>query len=134
MHAGLCDLTASVTARLLDSVADVHDLRDAGYDMAGNWYLGMALEHLTKTMKMSVEGAPFRLPFFMRPIARWILFRTALEGGTTRLPLPTNKHLRPTGDADIDGEIATCEAVVGQVMDRSIARTVARRLSFAPQI
>jgi len=75
--------TKNVTGRrvlrfstLDDILADAERLAAGRVRALGNWSLGEALAHLARTMKMSLDGASFRVPFFMRWIAR--LFKNRL--------------------------------------------------------
>ncbi len=104
---------------LSDTVAEAHRLRDGGYQMVGNWNLGQACSHLTKTLRMSVEGAPFSLPFFMRPIARALVLGKVMNGAPTGLPLKTVKVLQPDESIDVDAEVDQYEQLVAKIMDPS---------------
>lgn len=104
---------------LPETVAEAHRLRDGGYQMVGNWNLGQACSHLTKTLRMSVEGAPFSLPFFMRPIARALVLGKVMKGAPTNLPLKTVKAFEPDGSIDIDAEVSQYEQWVAKIMDPS---------------
>lgn len=101
---------------LPDTVQEVHRLHDLGYTMAGNWDLAKACQHLSKTMRMSIEVAPFSLPFFIKPVARWILFRSVMTGKPTRLPLKTAPAFRPDDAADPATEVAEYETLVEEIM------------------
>lgn len=101
---------------LRETVDEARDLQQRGYTQVGNWDLGKACQHLTKTMRMSIEGAPFRLPFFLRPIARRILFGKVMSGKPTRLPLKTAPQFRPVDAFDVTQEIDEYVELVQKVM------------------
>lgn len=101
---------------LRDSVAEVHRLNESGYVKAGNWDLAQMCQHLSKSARIAIEGAPFSLPSFLKPVARWLLFDTIMKGQRTRLPLITAPQFRPEASPDADQEIAEYESLVNQVM------------------
>ncbi len=101
---------------LPDSVAEVHRLNELGYAKAGNWDLAQMCQHLSKSMRIAIEGAPFRLPFFLQPVARWMLYDTVMKGQRTRLPLITAPQFRPDASPDAKSEIAEYETLVNTVM------------------
>ncbi len=101
---------------LRDTVREVHRLHDSDYTMVGNWDLAKACRHLSKTLRMSIEGAPFNLPFFLKPVARWVLFRSVMSGTPTRLPLKTVKQFSPEDAADVEAEVADYEEMVEKIM------------------
>ena len=102
--------------RLEDSLAEIHALHKSGYEMAGNWDLSKACQHLMKTLRMSIEGAPFSLPFFLQPVARFILFRTVMEGKPTRLALKTVPQFLPDSTSDVVKDMADYELFVQKVL------------------
>ena len=102
---------------LRETLAEVDRLNDSGYTMVGNWNLGKACQHLSKTMRMSIEGAPFSLPFFLKPVARKLLFGKIMSGAPTRLPLKTVRQFRPDVLVDTDHEISEYQRLVNQIMD-----------------
>ena len=109
---------------LRDSVEEIHRLSQTGYTKAGEWNLSQACQHLSKTMKMSREGSPFNLPFFLKPVARWMLFGNILAGKPTRLPLTTAPQFKPEdvpenetdGVVDKMSDLSEYERLVGVVM------------------
>ena len=101
---------------LEDSLVEIRSLHETGYELVGNWDLSKACQHLTKTMRMSIEGAPFNLPFFLKPIARWILFRSVMAGEPTRLPLKTVRQFLPDDSGMVIKDMADYELYVNKVM------------------
>lgn len=101
---------------LRESVSEVHRLNTSGYDKAGNWNLGQACQHLSKTLRMSLEGSSFSLPFFLKPIARWLLFRSVMKGVPTRLSAKAPPQVRPDDNADAEHEVTEYETWVRKVL------------------
>lgn len=99
------------------TVTEVRRLQEGGYDLAGNWDLAKACSHLSKTLTLSLEGSPFNLPFFMKPIARFLLFGKVMAGKQTGLPLKTDPALAPNDCKDATLEIENYEKLVQRVMD-----------------
>lgn len=102
--------------RLQDSLEEMRSLHESGYDMVGNWDLSKVCQHLTKTLRMSIEGAPFSLPFFLKPITRWILFRSVMEGRPTRLPLKTVRQFLPDDSGMVVKDMADYELYSNKVV------------------
>ena len=100
---------------LQTSVEEIQELREHGYTMAGNWNLSQICQHLSKTLKISIEGAPFRLPFLLRPFARWLLFDSVMRGRPTRLPLIAPSQFQPDEPENVDQHIANYQELVGKV-------------------
>ena len=100
---------------LQDSVSEIHRLNESGYAKAGNWDLAQMCQHLSKSMRIAIEGAPFRLPFFLQPVARWMLYDTVMQGRRTRLPLITAPQFRPDASPNAEAEIAEYETLVNAV-------------------
>lgn len=67
--------------------ADIHHLHAAGYMQVGSWDLSRICDHLTRYMRMSLEGFPFAFP--------WVLRR--LVGPAILKPLVLWKHWVPAG-------------------------------------
>lgn len=67
--------------------ADIHHLHAAGYTQVGSWDLSRVCDHLTRYMRMSLEGFPFQLP--------WVLRR--LVGPAILKPLVLWTHWLPAG-------------------------------------
>lgn len=102
---------------LRDSVTEAKRLNETSYQLAGKWDLAKQCQHLSKTLRMSIEGAPIQLPFFLQPIARWILFRSIIDGKPTRLPLKTIPQFLPDESSDAQKSIEEYEELVERVMD-----------------
>ena len=102
---------------LRDSVTEIRRLNESGYTKAGNWDLGQMCQHLSKTTRIAIEGAPFNLPFFLKPIARWLLSDKIMKGQPTGLPLITVREFQPESNPDAGEAIDEYEALVNQVLD-----------------
>ncbi len=102
---------------LRDTVDEAKRLNETPHELAGKWDLAKQCQHLSKTLRMSLEGAPLHLPFFIQPIARWILFSSIIKGIPTRLPLKTLPHFLPNESADTQESIDEYEILVEKVMD-----------------
>jgi hypothetical protein len=79
--------------------ADAERLASAPVRQLGNWQLGYALAHLAGAMKMSLDGASFRVPIYVRMIAP--LFKKKLLRGPMKpgfkLPENASQELMPSG-------------------------------------
>lgn len=67
--------------------SDIHHLHDVGYTQLGTWDLSQVCDHLTRFMRMSLEGFPFRLPWVAR----------ALVGPVILKPMVLWMHWLPAG-------------------------------------
>lgn len=103
------------------TVAEVHRLQAGPYVQVGKWDLGMACQHLTKTLRMSVTKAPVTLPFFLRPIARKMMFGKIMRGEPTGLPLKTFPSFVPKQDNESERHVTEYEVVVNVVMEPDAA-------------
>jgi hypothetical protein len=68
-----------------DAAAEVVRLRDGGYSPRGNWNLTQVCDHLTRTMRVGLDGHEPRLPWALRklvwPLARYTLWRGRMVSG-----------------------------------------------------
>lgn len=85
--------------------ADIHHLRAAGYVQLGSWDLSRICDHLTRYMRMSLEGFPFEFPWVLRrlmgpailkPLVLWTHW---LPAGT-KAPAPLVPQQRPAQEAE----------------------------------
>jgi hypothetical protein len=80
--------------------ADVDRLHRDGYTKGGTWDLRQVCEHLTATMRMSIEGFTFKVPWwftFLRPLIRRRLFKTrkmpaGIKGPDPLMPAATGEE------------------------------------------
>ena len=102
---------------LRDSVTEVRRLQENGYSRVGEWSLSQACQHLSKTLQMSMEGAPFSVPFFLKPVARFLFFRRMMDGKPIRLSVKADPYFLPNEvGSDSEADIAEYEQLVSQVM------------------
>lgn len=92
---------------------EVDRLLRGGYEPAGRWTLGQACSHLTGALLASIEGVPFRAPWFVRALVgglakRSVLGRRQMPRGT---PLPAKFAPRP--DLDDRAEAEALRAALG---------------------
>ena len=88
--------TAKVTGRrelhftnLGDMLADAEVLCSTKpVTTLGNWRLGLRLEHLARTIDMSLDGARFTTPWFVRLVAPWFKKRVLTRPMQPGLKLP----------------------------------------------
>lgn len=96
-------------------IADIENLRTNGYQKLGNWNLSQICEHITKTLRVGMDGSDFRLPWILRKtVGPWVIGRM-LKTGKLPFRLSAPKQLRPDpeiGDEQpelIDSCIATLQ-------------------------
>ncbi|MCC5828542.1 MAG: DUF1569 domain-containing protein [Phycisphaeraceae bacterium] len=94
-------------------IRHLEQLRDRGYEAAGNWSLGGIARHLRLFMTESMDGFGAKLPWFLYPIrllSKSILRRT-LADRTIKPGSPTMEHWIPPEGLDdrveVDALIAT---------------------------
>ena len=63
-----------------DLLADVENLAGQEYQVLGNWSYAQILEHLGIAMEGSIDGIPFKAPWFMRLLAKMLLKKKLLAG------------------------------------------------------
>ena len=81
-------------------LADAERLKTGGYEQAGQWTLGMVLDHLTKTM--SVPFAPGRtLPWPASAIGRLVVHGFAKRDRYPSVKFPAMPFQRPTPGIDL---------------------------------
>lgn len=69
----------------------------------GNWRLGRALEHLARTIDMSLDGAQFKPPWLVRLLGPWFKKRLLTRPMRPGFQLPTNaaKCLIPDDECEM---------------------------------
>jgi Protein of unknown function (DUF1569) len=80
----------------------------------GNWRLGKALEHLARTIDMSLDGARFKPPWFVRLVGPWIKNRMLTRPMRAGFQLPANaaKYLIPEDECEMHEALAHLHAAV----------------------
>ncbi len=66
---------------------DIQHLHEAGYMQLGDWNLAQICDHLTRFMRMSLEGFPFQFPWIVRRVLGPLVLK----------PLVLWTHWIPTG-------------------------------------
>jgi hypothetical protein len=102
-----------------DSLEDIWNeaerLAHCDVRLLGNWSLGQIFKHLAEAMHMAIDGASFRVPWYMRAVTRLfkqrILTRPMPSG--IRLPREAQRQLMP-------GETTTEEGL--KLLRQAIAR------------
>ena len=108
--------------KLADIQADAERLASGPVRQLGNWSLGYALAHIAGTMKIALDGATFRVPFFIRwfaPLLKKGMLRNPMKPGF-QLPKKAAEELMPIG------QVTTQEG-----LDR--LRTAIDRMNREPQ-
>lgn len=98
---------------------EIHRLSEVGYVGVGKWDLAQICQHLNKTMRMSLEGAPFGVPRLLQPLAKRILFRKVIRGEPTYLPLKTVAAFQPEEHADPGNGIQEYAELMERIMSES---------------
>jgi hypothetical protein len=98
--------------------AEVERLRRYGYARAGNWDLRQVCEHLTATMRMSLEGFSFQGPpwplrVLIAPLLRWRFFKTRRMPAGYKGPEP----LMPNPAGDENAAVRTFNEMLARVRD-----------------
>lgn len=83
---------------------EVRKLRDRGYEQAGNWTLAQNCDHLRLFITYSLDGFPFKLPFYIRLAGPFLKKRT-LESRK----LPTGVKVPPALMPKVAEDIARPE-------------------------
>jgi hypothetical protein len=71
-------------------LADVERLAKGKVRTLGNWSAGQILKHLAIVMDASIDGAGFRLPWYMRLLGRMLRKRVLNGPMSAGFKLPTN--------------------------------------------
>lgn len=83
-------------------LVDVQQLHEDGYDCVGAWDLAQICKHLAATLNGSVNGLPFKAPWYVRLTVGRLAKRQVLRSG--RMPegvkIPVQFAPKPGGDPD----------------------------------
>jgi hypothetical protein len=85
--------------KLADIQAEAEQLASGPVRQLGNWTLGYALSHMAGAMKLALDGADFRVPFYIRwfaPLLKKKMLRSPMKPGF-QLPQNAPKVLMPSG-------------------------------------
>ncbi|EMB16534.1 DUF1569 domain-containing protein [Rhodopirellula europaea] len=85
---------------LNEACDEVRHLREYGYQLAGTWSLAQILDHLNRSMQMTVDGADFTFPAILRPIFRLLMMPTLRKGKPSKLRGKAPQPLIPDPHAD----------------------------------
>jgi hypothetical protein len=100
-----------------EAIAEVQRLRDRGYTPQGKWSLSQACDHLTKTMRVGLDGSMTRMPWLVRkmvwPLSRWVLWRGKMMPGA-----PAPAPVLPSEVRDDPAAIELCLATLAEARDR----------------
>lgn len=118
--------------------ADLNDLQ-AGYEQGGQWSLGMAADHLARTMSASLEGGK-GLPGPVKAVLRWLILPQLLRRGTMPRGVPAPAAVKPRDVPDaqgvaalqsqIDKAQAWCDSTIGHPMFGTMAMESFHRLQL----
>ncbi len=104
---------------LADAASEVKRLSQAAYERAGTWSLQQVLQHLNKTMDMSIDGYPFLLPALARPVVKLIALPLMRRGVQFPSGAKAPSGLLPSDDADLETEVARFCKLVRIIADPS---------------
>ncbi|MCA9175231.1 MAG: DUF1569 domain-containing protein [Planctomycetales bacterium] len=96
-----------------DAVADARRLAEHGYDRVGNWSLEQNLDHLNRSLRMAQEPIAFKLPWFMRPLLKWLVFPKMRKGAVIRMRASAPKDLQPGEDLNLAEQLQEFERLAG---------------------
>jgi hypothetical protein len=103
-------------ARLDDVMPEVDRLL-GGYATAGNWSLGQVCKHLAETMRMSVDGYDFRVPWIFRATAGPVVKRSIFKNRRMMTGIRTAETLVPKADLDDRAETEALRATIAYYRD-----------------
>lgn len=84
----------------------------------GNWTLGQILHHLAQLMHMSIDGARFRAPWYVRLVGP-LLKRRILRGMPAGFDLPPAavRQLAADGDVEVPEAVDSLSAAVARLCE-----------------
>jgi hypothetical protein len=88
---------------------EIESLRDRPHQQLGNWSLPTIIEHLSRSISLSIDGGTFPVPWFLRLIGPWLIKPRALSRGLPRgfqLPSVARKRLIPEDRPACDEALA----------------------------
>lgn len=87
---------------------DAEAIAAGPYDTVGQWSYGQILDHLAKAVHCSIDGFPFRAPWWMRlaaPLVKNSVLTTKMKSGW-KLPKSADPYL-PNPDASVEDALAS---------------------------
>lgn len=100
---------------LSEAVEDVERLSEQGYERAGTWSLEQNLDHLNKTMTMAIEGTTFKMPFFLRPLLRLLIWPKMKRGDVIRFRASAPPFLTPDDGPNLDAAIEEFQRLTAEI-------------------
>ena len=102
---------------LNEAVMDARNLANSGYEQTAGWTLEENLEHLIKTMTMSIEGIEWGLPRLVRPLIRWWMMPKVRTGNSHAIGMRASAPpgLRPTQDRNLERLLDDFEALANRM-------------------
>src|SRR5262245_1035867 len=98
-------------------VTEIDRLQKNSYDKAGQWDLGLTCDHLNKVMRGSLEGFPFKGPWFFRvflgPIFKGLLFKQRRMREGFKAP----SALIPSPALNENAVVSDCKNLLARVRD-----------------
>jgi hypothetical protein len=85
----------------------------------GNWQLGPTLEHLARTIDMSLDGAKFRAPWYVRllgPLFKKYMLTHPMRPGF-KLPQNAAEYLIPTTECPVNESLAHLRSGVRRLIN-----------------
>jgi hypothetical protein len=98
-----------------EMLADADSLLAKGYGRVGNWSLGQACDHLSKTMERSLDGFPSKAPLPFRILARWVALGSILKHKQTKRRFPAPSYLEPPDAQDDRAAVERLRAAVSRL-------------------
>ncbi|HEY2881434.1 MAG TPA: DUF1569 domain-containing protein [Pirellulales bacterium] len=102
---------------LAEIQADAERLAAINVRQLGNWPLGYALSHIAGAMRISLDGANFRVPFYIRlivPLFKKKMLRDPMPAGF-QLPKKASKQLIPDRQVSIEEGLNDLRATIDRL-------------------
>jgi uncharacterized protein DUF1569 len=104
--------------RDFDAVAaEVERLRSQGYTKAGTWDLREICDHLSTTMRMSLEGFTFKAPWLLRTLFGPIFRRRILKNRRMPVGIKAAQPLMPGPPGDEQASVKVFTELLARVRD-----------------
>lgn len=91
--------------------SDIARLRNGPYARVGAWSLGQMCDHLDRVISMSLDGFPFRVPWYFRA-AGVVMKRVTLWRNTMPAGVKGPEPMMPTVTADADEQVCVDRLLV----------------------
>lgn len=102
---------------LSDALSDVKQLQSCGYEKTGQWNLAQIVDHLNHALRMTIDGPPFMMPWFLRPLLRVAFMPIIRRGRPTKLRGKAPPPLVPAESPDESEVILEFEKLVTRLLD-----------------